>query len=161
MGDARNAVVRDGSAEFFLRDFLVRHGLDHVRAGDEHVRRVFDHDVEVGDRRTIHGATRAWSHDATDLRHHSAGERVAQEDVGVTAETNHSFLNTRAARVVQTDDRRPNLHREVHHLADLFRVSLGKGTAKDSEVLREYKYVAAVDQTVAGDHAVTGIELLI
>src|ERR1043165_7313284 len=161
MRDARYTVVCDRAAQLFLRHFLVRHGLDHVRTSDEHVRRVFDHDVEVSDRGTVNRAPRTWSHNATDLRHHSARKRVAQKDVGVTAETDHTFLNARAARIIQTNDRRAYFHREVHHFANLLGVSLGKGTTKHREVLREHEHVAAVDQTVTGDHAVAGIELLV
>src|SRR4029079_1196366 len=134
---------------------------DHVRSGDEHVRRVFNHDVEIRDRRTIDGPAGTRAHDATDLRHHTARERVAQKNVCITTETDATFLNARAARIVQTDDRRTDLHREVHHLADLFRVCLGKGTTKHSEILREYEHVATIDQTVTGDNAITGIKLLV
>src|SRR5256886_12924633 len=123
----------------------MRDGLDYVRAGDEHVRRVFDHDVEVGDRRTVNGAARAWAHDATDLRHETAGQGVAQKDVGVAAETDDAFLYARAAGIVQADNRRANLHRQIHHFADFFGVGFGKGTAKDGEILGEDKYFAAID----------------
>src|SRR5215203_152257 len=105
MRDTRNAVVSNSTTEGFLCDFLMRDGLDHVRSGNEHVGRVFDHDVEIGDRRTVNGAARARTHDATDLRYHTAGERIAQENVCITTETYDAFLNTRAARVIQTDNR--------------------------------------------------------
>ncbi len=161
MRDSRNTVVRNSTAEFFLRDFLMRHCLDHVRSGDEHVRRVFDHDVEVSDRGTVNGAARARSHDATDLRDHAARECVAQKDVSITTETNNAFLNTRAARIIQTDNRRADLHREVHNLANLFRVSLGKGTAKHSEVLRQDEHVTGINQAVTSNHPIAGIDLLV
>src|SRR6185437_5562062 len=95
------------------------------------------------------------------LRHDTAGERVAQENICVTAETDHAFLNTCAARVVQADDRCSNLHREVHHLTDLFRVSLRKGATKNREVLRKDEHVPAVNQTVARDNAIARIELFV
>src|ERR1051325_6376088 len=101
--------MRHRAAQLFLRDFLMRHGLDYVRTGDEHVRRIFDHDVEVGNRGTVNRSPRTWAHDATDLRHHSARERVAQKDIGITTETDHTFLNARAARIIQTNDRRADL----------------------------------------------------
>ncbi len=49
--DAADLVVRLRAAELFLGDFLVRHRLDDVRPGHEHVARALDHDGEVGDRR--------------------------------------------------------------------------------------------------------------
>src|SRR5215213_6433911 len=161
MRDARNTVMRNSAAKFFLSDFLMRHRLNHVRSGNEHVRRVFDHDVEVRDRRTVNGAAGTRPHDATDLRDHAARERVAQKNIRVTTKTNDTFLNARAAGIIQTDNRSTDLHREVHHLANFFCVRLGKGTAKDSEILREHKHVTAVDETVTGDDTVAGVDLLV
>src|SRR5439155_10321994 len=126
---------RRRSTELFFSHVFVRHGLDHVRAGDEHVGRVLDHDIEISDRRAIDCAARTRPHDATDLRHDTAGERVAQKDVRVTAETENAFLYARAAGIVQPDNWRADLHRQVHYLANFFRVRFRKGTAKDREVL--------------------------
>src|SRR5678815_4515684 len=100
--------MSNSPTESFFRDFLMRDGLDHVRSGDEHVGRVFHHYVEIRDRRTVNSAASTRAHDATDLRHDAARERVAQKDVCVTAKTNHAFLDTRAAGIIQTDNRRPN-----------------------------------------------------
>ncbi len=141
--------MRQRAAQLFLRNICMRHGLDHVRSGDEHVRRVLDHDVEVSDCGTVDGTAGAWSHDATDLRHDSARQRVAQKNVGVAAETDNAFLNARAAGIVQADDRSADLHRQVHHLANFFRVRFGKGTAKDGEVLSKHEHAPPVDQPVA------------
>ena len=109
VGDAALARGACGAAELLLGDLLVGHGLDDVRPGDEHVARVLDHDDEVGDRRRVDGAAGAGPHDGADLRHHARGEGVAQEDVGVAAERRHAFLDARAARVVEADDRRADL----------------------------------------------------
>src|SRR6185369_7327988 len=82
-------------------------------------------------------------------------------NVSVAAETNDAFLNARTTGVVQTNDRGANLHRQIHHLADLLGMSLGKGTTKDGEVLRKDKHISAVDQTMARDDSVAGIELFV
>ena len=156
MRDAAGRVVRHRAAELVLRDLLVRHRLDHVGAGHEHVARALDHDVEVGDRRRIDRAAGARAHDRGDLRHHAGRQRVAQEDVGVAAERQHAFLDARAARVVEADDRRAHLHREIHDLHDLRGVGLRQRAAEDGEVLREGVDRAAVDAAGAGDDAVAG-----
>ena len=75
-------------------------------------------------------------------------ERVAQEDVGVAAEREHAFLDARAARVVEPDDRRAHLHRQVHDLDDLRGVRLRQRSAEDGEVLREDEDRPAVDAAV-------------
>ena len=135
--DAARLVVRHGAAELLFRHLLVRDGPDHVRAGHEHVARALDHDVEVGDRGRIDRAAGARPHDRGDLRDDAGRQRVAQEDVGVAAEREHAFLDARAARVVEPDDRRAHLHRQVHDLDDLGGVGFRERAAEDGEVLRE------------------------
>ena len=88
------------------------------------------------------------------------GQRVAQEDVGVAAERHHAFLNARAAGVVQADDRRAQLQRQVHDLDDLGGVGFRQRSAEDGEVLGEGEHLTAVDEAVAGDDAVAGNDLL-
>src|SRR6185503_8773188 len=88
-------------------------------------------------------------------------ERVAQKNLGVTAEGNDAFLDARAAGVVETDDRRPVAHRQVHDLADLLGERLGQRTAEHREILREHVDEPSVDSTVAGHDAVAVILLLI
>src|SRR5258705_4240868 len=139
----------------------MRHGLDHVRSGNEHIRRVLDHDVEVSDRRTVDCTAGAWAHDATNLRHDSARQGVAQENVGVTSQTHHAFLNARAARIVQADNRNADLHRQVKNFADFFCVGFREGTTEDSEILGKHNHAPPVYQTIAGNHTITGIELLV
>ena len=161
MRDAARLVVRLGAAELLFRHFLVRHRPQHVRAGHEHVARVLDHDVEVGNRRRVDGAAGAGPHNRRDLRDDARGERVSQEDVGVAAEREHAFLDARAPRVVQPDDRRAHLHRQIHDLDDLGGVGLRQRTAEDGEVLGKGVDRAALDPSRAGDNAVAGNDLLV
>ena len=135
-------------------DVFVGHGLHDVRTGDEHVARAFDHDGEVGDGRRIDRAAGARAEDHRDLRHDARRQDVAQEDVGVAAERHDAFLDPRAARIVETDDRRADLHRQIHDLADLLGVRLRQRSTEDREVLAEDEDRPAVDGTVTGDDAV-------
>ena len=64
-------------------------------------------------------------------------------------------------RIVESDDRRADLHRQVHDLADLLRVRFRKRAAENRKILRKDKNLAAVDQAVAGDDAVAGKLLLL
>ena len=135
-------------------DILVGHGLHDVRSGDEHVARAFDHDGEVGDGRRVDRAAGARPQDHRDLRHDAGRQDVAQEDVGVAAERHDAFLDPRAAGIVEPDDRRADLHRQIHDLADLLGVRLRQRSAEDREVLAEDEDRPAVDLAVAGDDAV-------
>ena len=160
MRHAAGRVVRHRAAELLLGHVFVRHGLDHVRTGHEHVAGVLDHDVEVGNGRRVDRAAGARPHDRGDLRHDARRERVAEEDVGVAAERHHAFLNPRAARVVEADDRRPSFMRQVHDLDDLRGVGFRQRAAEHGEVLRKRKHLAAVDEAVPGDDAVAGDDLV-
>ena len=159
--DAADRRVDRRAAELLRVDVLVGHGLHDVRAGDEHVARPLDHDREVGDRRRVHRAAGARAQDHRHLRHDAGRERVAQEDVGVAAERHDAFLDSRAAGIVEADDRRADLHREIHDLADLLGVRLGQRSAEHREVLAEDEDEPAVDRAVAGDDAVAEDELLV
>ena len=152
--------VGHGTAEEFRIDFLVGHGLHDVRTGDEHVARVLDHDGEVGHRRRVDGAAGARSHDDGDLGHDPGREDVAQEDVGVATERRDAFLDPRATGIVETDDRRTDLHGQVHDLADLLGVRLRQRSTEDREVLAEDEHEPTVDRPVSGDDAVAQDMLL-
>ncbi len=117
--DATRLVVNPPAAEPFEIDLLVRHRLHDVWAGHEHVAAAVDHHGEIGDCRRVDRTARTGTQHDGDLRHNAGGERVAQEDVGVPTERHDPFLDPRAARIGQTDDRRTAGHRKVHHLADL------------------------------------------
>ncbi len=148
-------------AELVLRHFFVRHRLDDVRPGDEHVRRVLHHQDEVGHGRRINGAASARSHDGGDLRHHSRCQHIAQEDVGIASQRHHAFLNARTSGIVQPDHRRANLHRHIHDLDDLGGVGLRQRAAEHGEVLREHKYQSAFDAAISGKKAVAEVLLLV
>ena len=110
---ARLGRVRVGAAQLLLRHLLVGDRLDHVRAGHEHVARAARHEREVGDGGGVDRAAGARPEHGRDLRDDAARERVLEKDVGVAAERRHALLDARAARVVEADDRRAVLHREL------------------------------------------------
>ena len=154
MSDTALRRVRRRPAKELRVDIFVCHGLHDTRPGDEHVARAFDHDDEIGDGRRIDGAPGAWTQDQRDLRDDAGGQDVAQEDVRVATERHDAFLDARTAGVIQSDDRGPDLHREIHHLADLLGVCLGQGSAEDREVLTEDEHRPPVDLAVTGDDPV-------
>src|SRR4029078_10635989 len=100
MCNAGYAVMRYRTTKFFLRYFFVRDRLNYIRSSDEHIRRVLHHYVKVSDRRTINRSACARSHDATDLRYHTARESVAEKNVRIATETHNAFLDPRASGIV-------------------------------------------------------------
>ncbi len=159
--DARLRVVRPAAAEVLHLDVLAGHGLDHVRAGDEHVAGLVHHHREVGDRGGVDGPARARAHDQRDLRDDPRAAHVAHEDLAVEAERDDALLDARAATVVDADHRDARLEGEVHGLDDLLAVHLAERAAEDRRVLAEHRDVAAVDRAGAGDHAVAVGTLLL
>ena len=154
-------VVGHRPAELLELDLLAGDRLDHLGAGDEHVRGLLDHEDEVGHRRRVDGAARARAHDRRDLRDHPRALDVADEDVAVGAERDDALLDPRPAGVVEADHRRPDLRREVHHLAHLLRHHLAERAAEDGEVLAEDEHRPPVDRPVAGDDRVAVGPLLV
>ena len=135
-------------------DLLAGDRLDHVGAGDEHVRGLLDHEDEVGHRRAVDRAAGARAHDQADLRDHAAAHDVADEHVAVGAERDDALLDPRAAGVVDPDHRAADLGRQVHDLAHLLAHHLAERAAEHGEVLAEHAHPPAVDRAVTGDDGV-------
>ena len=144
--DAAGLVVRHRAAELLLGDVLVRHRLDDVGAGHEHVARVLDHDDEVGDGRRVHGAAGARAHDRRDLRHDAARpaccegrcrrSRRATRRLPECARRRESFRPTIGA---------PIFIARSMTLTIFCGVGFGERSAEDREVLREGEDEAAVN----------------
>ena len=98
MRDTADLCVNARATQVFTIDILVRDRLHHFGACDKHVARTLDHDREVRNGRRIDRAARTRTHDQRDLRHNSGGQGVAQEDIGVAAQRDDSFLDACAAR---------------------------------------------------------------
>jgi len=147
--NAGTAVVRHCAAEFLCRNLFRRNGLNNSRAGDEHLARVLHHVDEVCERRAVNSAARAGSHNDGNLRDNTRGLRVAVEDAAVARESINRLLNTRAARIVDSDAGCAHLHGKVHDLPDLVRMLLAERAALDREVLCKRIDETAVDRAVA------------
>ena len=159
--DAGNFVVRGCAAQLFLRNLFVRDRADDIRAGDEHVGGLVDHEDEISDGRRIDRPACAGSHDSGELRNDTRGKRVAQENIRVACERDDALLDAGAAGVVEPDDGRPNPHRRIHDLDDLGSVRLRKRSAEDGKVLCIDENGAAVDGAIASDEAIAWDALLV
>src|SRR5665811_112266 len=124
-----------GAAQFFHRDVFAGDGLDDVRSGDEHVRRLVDHDREIGDGRRVDVTTGARAHNERDLGDDARGVHIPTEDFAVQAERDDAFLNPRAGAFVDADDGAAVLDREIHDLRDFLAVYLAEAATIDREVL--------------------------
>jgi len=161
MGHPALLGMHPGPAQVLGGDVLVGDGFNHTRPGDKHVRGVFDHENEIGDRGAVDGTTGAGSHDAGDLRHHTAGPDITVEDFAVGRQGVHTLLDARPPRIIEADDRCAHLDRQIHDLADLLGMGLAERSAEHGEILAEDKDLATVDGTVAGDDTVAKIFFLL
>jgi hypothetical protein len=103
---------------------------------------------------------RTGQHDA-DLRHDPAGLRVPPEQIAEAGQAPDAFLDARADRIEQRDDRNARRRRHLEQAADLLRVNLRERTAQHGEVLGEHRDATAVDEPETRDDAVAGITLLL
>ena len=161
VGHAALGGMHHGAAELVDGDILARDGLDHLRAGEEHIAVLLRHQDKVGQGRAVDRAAGAGAEDGANLGHHTAGQDVALENLGVAGQGVDTLLDTGSARVVETDDGGADLHGLVHHLADFQCHRLAQRAAEDGEVLGEHIDHAAVDGAVARHHAVAQERLLL
>ena len=146
--------VGQRAAELFEGHLLAGDGLDHVGAGDEHLRRLAHHEDEVGHGRAVDGPAGAGAEDDADLRDDAGGVDVPLEDPPEIVQADHAFLDPRPATVVDADDGNAERHAQVHDLVHLLAEDLAERSAVDREVLAEEADPAAVDGPEADDDAV-------
>ena len=72
-----------------------------------------------------------------------------------------TFLDTRAAAVVDANHRRAILHRHILNFADLLRMGFRQRSAKDSEILAEHIDHSTIDGAPTGDNAIARGALLL
>ncbi len=118
VGNAGAGCMRNRPAQLLGRDHLVGDRFNDLRPGNEHVGAVFHHEDEIGHGGRIYRAAGARPHDHGNLRHHAARQNIALEDIGIAGKRGDAFLDARATAVIQPDDRRADLHRLIHDLAD-------------------------------------------
>ena len=135
MCNARLGGVNRCTAELLLIDNFAQYFLDNLRAGEEHVGRVLDHQHEVGEGRRIDRTAGAGTHDAGDLRNDTRCKNITLEDLAKACHRSDAFLNAGTTRVVETDERSAYTHGHVHDLADLLGHGDAKRTTADRKVL--------------------------
>ena len=160
MRDAGDHVVHVAAAQIRHADRLAGGRLDDVRPGDEHVGVLTRHDDQVGQRRAVHGAARAWAEDDGDLRDKTARLAGLLENPPVLAERRDTFLDTRAAGVDQCDNRHFEADGHIHEVANLLAFSHAERAAAHREVLRIHGDRAPVHFAEPGDDGRTGNPLV-
>ncbi len=123
------------SAQVLRAHHLTQNRLHHIGTRDEHLRNVIHHEDKVRQCRRIHRPTGTRSQNHRQLRNHARSLRIAEENLPVTRQRVHTLLDTRSARIVDTDDRNPHLDGMVHNLRNLTRVHQSQRTACHRKIL--------------------------
>ena len=161
MRDAALRTVRIGAAQFLFANLFVRHGLDHIRPGNEHVALLLHHKDKVRKGWRIASATCARAQDGGDLRNHARRNRILVENRSIAGQTGNALLDTRATRIVQGNDGRPVLQGQLLHLDDLLRIGFAQRASERRKVVSVDKDQAAVDFPITAHDAVAHNALLL
>lgn len=76
------------------------------------------------------------------------------ENIGISAQRRHAFLNARAAAVVDDNERTLHLNRHVHDMTDFFGMILAQRAADDGKILGRRAGCHAADFAESGYDAV-------
>ena len=153
--------VHARAAQIFLRHILARHCLDYLRPGEEHIRGILHHQDEIGQCRGIYRSACTRTENAGNLRNHTGCLDVTLEDIGITAQSVDTFLDTCAARIIDTDTRRTHFHGLIHHLTDFLGHGLRQRASVHREVLGKYINQTPVDSAASGHYPVSQILFLL
>ena len=154
MGVAADRRVHFGAADFLHRRRAAGDGLDDFRSGQAHVGIVPRHDDEIHQRRGVGRATRAGAADDSDLGNNAGEQDVVVEHLAVAGKRIDTFLDTRTARVLESNHRHPDFRRILHGTDDLLCVHLAERPGQYREILAEGGNLLAANVTGAGDHTV-------
>ena len=106
------------------------------------------HKDEVGKGRRVAGTSGAGTENGGNLRNHSACHRVLIENIGISRKTFDTFLNTRATRIVQRNNRSTVLQRQLLHFYDFLGIGSWQRTAIYRKIICINKYLATVNLSV-------------
>ena len=102
------------SAQFINGTLFIYHRLHYLRTGNKHLADLVYHKNIVADGRRIARPAGAWPHDDCDLGNHAGSLRIAQENIGITAQRINPLFDSRPAAVIDHDNR--SLHIICHIL---------------------------------------------
>ena len=104
VSNSGNLVVGECSAQLLHPDIFTGHGLDDVRARDEHLAGLVDHDHEVCEGRGVDGSTCSGPADNGNLGDDTRSFGVSLEDLSIFTEGDHTFLDSSSARIQDSDN---------------------------------------------------------
>jgi hypothetical protein len=135
MGIPAFAVVRHCSTQLFLSGLFSGYSLDHIWSGDKHEAGVLYHKYKICHRRRINCSAGTRTHDGGKLRDHAAGAGITEEDISITLQGIHTFLNPGSTRIIDAYAGYSSFECHIHHLADLGGMHLAQRTTPGRKIL--------------------------
>ncbi len=119
VSDTALAAVRHRATQFFFADFFVDDSLYYIRACHEHMAFFLYHKNKVGKGGRVASSTGTRAENGGNLWNHTTCHRILIEDIRITGKAFDTFLNTSAARIVQSDNRSTILQGKLLHFHNL------------------------------------------
>ena len=88
------------------------------------------------------------------MRNYTRGQSIPEENITISCQTDDTFLNTCASRIVEADDRSAALDCQVHYLADFLGNNLGQRAAEHGEILGIDINQPVMNLAIAGDYGI-------
>ena len=108
------------ATQLFFAYFFMNHGFYYIRTSYEHVTFFFHQKDEIGKGRRVASTSGTRTQDGRNLWNHTAGHCVLIENIRITGKAFDTFLNTCAARIIQSDNRGTVLQRKLLYFHNLF-----------------------------------------
>ena len=124
-------------------------------SGNEHLRLARLND-EIGQRRAVGRAARAWAANQRDLRNRAGKHHVGVKHLAIAGKRVDALLHARAAGIVDEDERRTGLQRLLHDFGNFDGVHFAGRAAGHREVLAGQVHQPAGNRCRAGHHAIRG-----
>ena len=156
MGHTADRSMRHRSPQLLLTDQFMRHRLNHIRPGNEHMTVPPDHKNKIGQSRRITRPPGTRSENSRNLRNHTRRHGIAKKNTRIPGQALHPLLNTRAARIIQSDHRSTVLQSQILHLHDLPSILRTQRTPEHRKIISIHKHEPALDPAIPRHDPVPG-----
>ena len=127
--------MRVRTSQILETNFLIGHRFDYLWASDEHVRSLVHHYYKVGYCRRIYCTTCTRAHNYRNLRNHTTGSNISEENLRIRAKTRNAFLNPSSSTIIQANYRRAGFESHIEYFTNLQPMHFAKRSTINSKIL--------------------------
>ena len=126
------------ATQIFGANFFMSYCLNDIGTRYKHVRSFLYHENKISKGRRINSTTSARSHNNRDLRDNPRCPCITEENVGISRERNHTFLNSSPTRIIDANNWSAILHSHVHQATNFCCMRFRQRTPKNCKVLGKH-----------------------